>query len=132
MYIKKVVVCLLVAGVLASCSTNQVKLQSQLITSNDSNTVFELKEGVTIKASNAKSTELKPGTRWMKVGLIDQGVVYRTKDQVVIVNSFNVHEGYIVIDQDNVVGYYLPVEKTFVETKPVVINLSKMEIKNEI
>ncbi len=127
----KAVKYLILIVLLTACSANQVKLQNHLIVSNDL-TLFELKEGITIEAANARPTVLKANTKWAKVGLIDQGEVFRTKDQVVIVNSFDVHEGYIVIKKSQVVGYYLPVEKTFVETKPVRINLSILEIKNEI
>ncbi|MBL4868802.1 MAG: hypothetical protein JKY67_20760 [Pseudomonadales bacterium] len=107
---------------IGACSANQIKLQSTILHADNSDRVFVLKEGVTIKASHAKPTTLKSGTKWLKVGSIDKGAVYRTKDQVVIVNSFNTHEGYIVVEQNNVVGYYLPIEKTFIETKPMLIN----------
>jgi len=127
--VKILVACFLMACAFISCAAKQVMLQSQLTMNLDgANIVFELKEDITIKASNAKPTTLKSGTHWINVGMIEQGTVYKTKDQVVIVNSFNVHEGYIVVTQDNVVGYYLPVEKTFVETKPVIIKLSKKAI----
>lgn len=114
-----------------SCSAKQIPLQSQLVTSKDFNSIYVLDEEISIQASNAKPTVLKSGTKWTRVGSINQGTVYRTKDQVVIVNSFNVHEGYIVINQDNVKGYYLPIEKTFVEVKSVPIKLSKKGIENE-
>jgi hypothetical protein len=86
-----------------------------------------LKESVTIKAYNATPSVLNAGTTWFEVGYINQGDVYRTKDQVVIVNSFDVHEAYIVVKDSTVVGYYLPIENTFIESEPMSINLSKME-----
>jgi len=110
---------------IVSCSAKQVQLESELQVSNDLNSIYLLEEEVTIKASNAKPTILNSGTRWKQVGLIEQGVVYRTKDQVVIVNSFNVHEGYIVVNEKSIVGHYLPIEKTFVEVIAVPIKLSK-------
>lgn len=116
---------------LAACSANQVKLHSQISPSN-SLLIFELKNDVTIKASNAKASKLNAGTKWSEIGTIEQGSVYRTKDQVVIVNSFNVHEGYIVVKDSQVVGYYLPVEGTFIESKSVPINFIKMGNINEI
>lgn len=110
---------------LASCSAKQIQLESELQASTDTDSYYVLDEEVNIKASHAKPTKLNVGTRWKQVGLIKQGIVYRTKDQVVIVNSFNVHEGYIVINQENIVGYYLPIEKSFIEVIPTPIKLSK-------
>ena len=115
----------LISILIISCSARQIVLQSQLEATNDQDTIYILNEELSIQASNAKPTILLSGTTWTQVGSIDQGTVYRTKDQVVIVNSFNVHEGYIVINEENVTGYYLPIEKTFIEVKPVPIKLSK-------
>ncbi len=116
---------------ITACSANQVRLQTELIPSSNSS-LFELEEAISVKASNASATKLKAGTTWQEIGRIEHGVVFKTKDQVVIVNSFNVHEGYIVVNNAEVVGYYLPIEKTFIKSKPVSINLVKMEQNNEI
>lgn len=126
----KIFGCLLIVLLLVACSVNQVKLHNQLSPLNNLN-VFELKEGITIKANNASASILNAGTKWREIGTINQGSVYRTKDQVVIVNSFNVYEGYIVVKDSKVVGYYLPIEQTFVETKPISINLVEVEKNNE-
>lgn len=109
-------------SILASCSANQLTLKSQLIPSEHPS-AFELENAISIKAEKAKTSKLNAGTRWHKFGTIEQGEVYRSKDQIVIVNSFNVHEGYIVVQNSEVVGYYLPVEKTFVQSEPTSINL---------
>ena len=122
MKLKISVAALVASALLAGCSTSQIKLQNDLVYANENRTEFVLKDFVEVEALHAKPLTLKANTRWYKVGTIDRGVVYGTYDQVVIVNSFNVYEGYIVINEGNVVGYYLPTEKTFVETKPVTIN----------
>ena len=126
----KVIAMLLIplsAGIISACSTRQTTLQSDLVYASENGGEFVLKEGVKIEALHSKPGILKPGARWYTVGSIEQGVVYNTKDQVIVVNSFNVYEGYIVVNQGNVVGYYLPTEKTFVKTKPVTISLSTSE-----
>ena len=116
--------CLIVS--LLACSAKQVKLEAQLVPSASTST-FTLQRSVRVEAPHTNVSELKAGTNWSLVGTIVQGSVFRSKDQVVIVNSFNVHEGYIVINDENIVGYYLPVEKTFVESKPVSIGLAITE-----
>ncbi len=99
----------------------------QTLQTTSTESSFVLEAPVTIRASRAGKTVLKQGTRWQLVGSIEQGSVYRTKDQVVIVNSFNVHEGDIVVSSGMVVGYYLPTEKTFVDAKSVAISLVPMD-----
>jgi hypothetical protein len=111
--------------ILSSCSVQQAPLQSALVASADPTAVYVLEKETAVKAGNAANTTLRSGTTWLLVGSIEKGNVFKTKDQVVVVNSFNVHEAYIVVQGDTVVGYYLPVEKTFVKSKPVKIILSK-------
>lgn len=120
------------ACLLCACSTQQTQLSGQLVPSATPALLYTLEDAVTIKASRASATVLKAGTTWTEVGSLEQGKVYRTKDQVVIVNSFNVHEGYIVVSDNQVVGYYLPVEKTFVATKPKGIRLTQKENQYEL
>lgn len=59
------------------------------------------------------SRVLRGGTHWHLFGSIDRGDVYRSSDQVLTVEGYNVHEAYIVVQGDSLVGFYLPVEKTF-------------------
>ena len=110
---------------LTSCAVKQTPLQSELIQSEESSSAFVLQEAVTMKANNSARTRLRAGTVWLKVGTIEQGTVYRTRDQVVILNSFDVHEAFIVVKDNEAAGYYLPGKKTFVKSKPVSITLVK-------
>lgn len=89
------------------------------------NLSYVLQNSVELKAARAARTELRAGTRWTKIGEIEQGDVYETKDQVVIVNSFDVHEASIVVANQSVVGYYLKIENAFVAVEPVPIVLSR-------
>jgi hypothetical protein len=47
-----------------------------------------------------------------------QGNVYRTRDQVVTVEGSHIHEAYIVVTERSLVGFYLPVERTFSPVTP--------------
>lgn len=118
-------------AVLSGCSATQIQTLSQIKDPLNSHIRYQLDNNVTVKASKTADTLLREGTIWQEVGRLDEGVVYRTKDQVVIVNSFNVHEGYIVIQGHQVAGYYLPIEKTFVQSQPADISLTKMESSDE-
>lgn len=119
---------IVLAFILVACSATQVRLNSPISYIEEAEFEYVLQREVTLKARKSTATILKAGTRWTKVGTIEQGTVYRTRDQVVLVNSFNVHEGYIVVSEPTVVGYYLPIEKSFVKAKPENIKLSKRKI----
>lgn len=84
---------------------------------------------MTPKSFSCDSTtkHFKADTTWALLGSIPQGNVNGTRDQVVIINSSNGHEAFIVVYENNVVGYYLPVEKTFVKSQPVHIQLIRKE-----
>lgn len=79
---------------------------------------------VTIKASAAGNQTLRADTTWMRVGSIAHGDVFHTKDQIVIIDSFNVFEADIVVKDGKVVGYFIPVGSRFVVAQPVAINLA--------
>jgi len=83
---KIAVIILLAASVLTACGANQVLLESELLAVDD-NSEYRLIEDVKITASNTKSLVLKANTRWTITGQIEHGNVFRTKDQVVVVNS---------------------------------------------
>jgi hypothetical protein len=59
-------------------------------------------------------TRLKAGTRWRQVGSIEQGAVFATQDQVVMVEASNNYEAQLVVADGCLKGFYLPVERTFV------------------
>ena len=80
-----------------------------------------LHRNVTLHVSSGFSTLLKTGTRWTQVGRIAQGDVFRTKDQIVQVEASNVYEAYVVLNGNNIVGFYLPVERTFTAASPPVV-----------
>lgn len=118
----------IVVGLLSACSVQQVGLSSPLSAVEVSEGQYKLLDSVAITASHAAPTVLRAGTIWTRVGTIEQGNVFTTKDQVVIVNSFDVHEADIVTRDGFIVGYYLKVDETFVEAKPVPIKLEPREL----
>ena len=61
---------------------------------------------------------LRKTSRWEQVGTIAEGDVLRSKDQVLTVECSNVHEAYLVMSGDKLIGFFLPVEKGFVPHSP--------------
>ena len=64
------------------------------------------------------SRTLRKTTRWDQVGAIAEGDVLRSKDQVLTLECSNVHEAYLVMSGDKLVGFFLPVENGFVPHSP--------------
>ena len=55
-----------------------------------------------------------------RAGTIPQGDVFRTGDQIVTVEASNTFEAMVVLRDNTLVGFYLPVEHSFVAaTEPV-------------
>jgi hypothetical protein len=56
---------------------------------------------------------LRRDSRWTQVGRISQGEVFKAVDGVFTVEGAHVHEAYLVLAEDVLVGFYLPVERAF-------------------
>ena len=64
------------------------------------------------------SRTLRKTTHWDQVGTIAEGDVLRSKDQVLTLECSNVHEAYLVMSGDKLIGFFLPFEKGFVPHSP--------------
>ena len=105
-----------VAVFVASCAPLVVQQPAQLTPGVGKS--FRLTRAADVALSTGYSTSLRANTRWELVGTVTQGEVYRTKDQVVTLEGAHIHEGYIVVNQGALVGFYLPVERTFSPVTP--------------
>lgn len=75
---------------------------------------WTLQQNQSISVGSGFPTKLRHGTRWQLAGRIPQGDVYRSSDQVVTVEASNIYEAMVVLQGDKLVGFYLPVERSFV------------------
>jgi hypothetical protein len=100
-----------IALFIAACAPPVTQLPTQLTPATGRS--FRLTREVEADISTGRSTTLRANTRWDLVGTITLGEVYRTRDQVVTVRGDGVHEGYIVVRERTLVGFYLPVERAF-------------------
>jgi hypothetical protein len=112
---------IVIATVLATaCSITQIPV-TERITVHDNPSSVILHAPVVIELDHAKPVRLRAKTSWDRIGEIPQGTVFSTADQVVVVESFNTRQAYIVVSEGRVVGYFLPVENSFVKVAPVEI-----------
>lgn len=101
---------------MSSCAFDIIHVKqvpAQLKVSQTPPNSFQLEEEVNVSLDTGYSRVLKKGTTWHFVGTIASGDVFRTKDQILTVEASNIHEAYVVISSGSLVGFYLPVEKTF-------------------
>jgi hypothetical protein len=87
---------------------------AQLVSQQDINKFFVLKDNVSITSASCYERTLRKGTKWRMTGSISEGNVYKPLDQVLTLECSNVHEAYLVVLDNHLVGFYLPVEKGFV------------------
>ena len=89
------------------------QLPAQLDTTQQRKNSFVLEKEEKIDLGTGYSRVIKAGTKWDYIGTLENGDVFNSKDQVLTVEASNIHEAYIVISSGKLVGFYLPVEKTF-------------------
>ena len=69
---------------------------------------------------------LRQDSKWIYVGEIEAGDVYKPTNQIFTIECSNVFEAYLVINDNELNGFYLPVEDGYVAlNKP--IKIYKME-----
>lgn len=84
--------------------------------------VVRVVSDVEIEPDSGYSRALPRGYKLTAAGAINEGEVYRPTEGVFTVEGANMHEAWIVIRQNRLVGFYLPVEKSFVtlsKTQPI-------------
>jgi hypothetical protein len=110
---------------LAGCAMDIVSVKQAPATIaplGDSGPLVVLQSDVAVAIGTGFTTKLRKGTTWRQIGRISEGEVFATRDQIVTVEASNIHEAQPVINGGNVVGFYLPVERTFTRaTAPIAI-----------
>jgi hypothetical protein len=104
------------AALLVGCAFDVIRVEqapATLITAPSSKPSFVLEQDVPISLEFGYKRVLQKGTRWTYVGAIAKGDVYKTNDQVLTVEASNIYEAYIVVEASKLVGFYLPVERTY-------------------
>jgi hypothetical protein len=87
---------------------------------------WTLLQDQSVSVGSGFPTKLRQGTRWQPAGHTPQGDVYRSIDQIVTVEGANIFEAMVVIQGNKVVGFYLPVEHSFVAaTNPMTLPIER-------
>ena len=72
-----------------------------------------LDEDLEVNLGTGYSRTLNAGVTWTNVGHISNGDVYKTDDQILTIEGSNIYEAYLVVKDDALIGFYLPVERAF-------------------
>lgn len=103
---------IVLVALLLGCAPAVIQVPTSAMTPLDGKHM-RLSEMVEVGLSTGYTTVLKPQTTWHLAGRVDQGEIYKTRDQVVTVEGSHIHEAYLVVRDGHLVGFYLPVEQTF-------------------
>ena len=66
-----------------------------------------------IRLSTGYTRTVPERSRWLAVGTLPQGVVYRPVDTVFAIEGRQVHEAYLVLQGGAIQGFYLPAENHY-------------------
>ncbi len=103
-------------GLLNACPFNVVhvtQLPTVLAVDSTSSPSFVLDKDVDVSLGTGFRRTLRANTRWNYVGTTSYGQVFKTSDQILTVEASHIHEAYIVVSSSLLVGFYLPVERSF-------------------
>ena len=68
---------------------------------------------LSVQLDTAYRRSVAGGSRWVRVGRLAQGEVYKPHRDVFTIEGAHIHEAYLVVDHDRLVGFYLPAERAF-------------------
>jgi len=107
------------------CSPTIPVIRADLAPSAGESAVLRLNQGVTFTLPTGYARALRQGTRWIRIGRIQQGTVFKPVDSVFTVEGAHVREAYLVIRDTKLVGFYLPVERAFSHLdEPLILDFS--------
>lgn len=99
---------------LAACAPEIVRHPTQLTPlPEQSDSTIEILKDVSISVGPGYRRVIRRGSVWTRIGRSTDGEVYKPVDRVFTVEGAHVHEAYLVLDGDRIVGFYLPVERAF-------------------
>ncbi len=87
---------------------------------------FTLRQEAEVQLATGYKRKLNADTKWVCVGSLPQGEVYKSDDQVLTIEGSNIYEANMVVSSNKLVGFYLPVEGTYSSLdKPMLLEVIK-------
>ena len=108
------------------CAPEVVKSPTEIsLASSEQPKTIQIVDKTVVTFSSGYSEIIKSGSTWKLVGTIPQGDVYKIVDDVFIIEGAHIHEANIVINNGELVGYYLPALKSYSEAREPVVLIIK-------
>lgn len=128
-FAKTLPLCAAVA-IVAGCAAEVVRHPAELAVQPAARRVVQvLGEAVSWRLDSGYQRQLAAGTDFLELGAIPQGRVLRPRNATLTVEGAHVHEAYAVVQSGHLVGFYLPVEKSFTPlSQPVPLSLHEREL----
>lgn len=99
---------------LAGCAPEIVRHPTQLtLVPEQPDGTIEIVEDASISVGPGYRRVIRRGSLWTRIGRSVEGEVYKPVDRVFTVEGAHIHEAYLVLEGDRIVGFYLPVERAF-------------------
>ena len=103
---------------LVACAPEVVRRPTQLTSvaeqaTEQAKATIEIVETVPVSVGPGYRRVIRRGSLWTRIGRSVEGEVFKPVDGVFTVEGAHVHEAYLVLDGDLLVGFYLPVERAF-------------------
>ncbi|WP_244139997.1 hypothetical protein [Caballeronia sp. BCC1704] len=109
---------LVAVSALSACAPTIQVQTSQLTAQSTPQQVIRIVRPAVVRLATGYSRKLRAGSTWRSVGVLPQGSVYRPVGSEFTIEGRQVHEAYLVIDADRLVGFYLPGESNFSALEP--------------
>jgi len=106
---------LALSGCAYNVTANSITANLDVVKS-DSRQEAKLANQLTLILESNYERTIDKDSRWIKVGSIAQGDVYKRAENIFTIEGSNVHEAYLVVTKNRLVGFYLPFEKVFVKS----------------
>jgi hypothetical protein len=100
---------------LVACAAEVERRPAQLtpVTEQPGSTIEILEDTSILVGPAGYQRVIGRGSVWTRIGRSVEGDVYKPVNRVFTVEGAQIHEAYLVLDGDRVVGFYLPVERAF-------------------
>lgn len=109
---------------IASCASDVVRQSTTLLPPTESlRQQIEIAQEARVESSSGYGRILTKGSIWEFRGTLPQGAVYKRVNGIFTIEGKHVHEAFLVIADNQLVGFYLPVEQAYSPSRPVTLTL---------
>jgi|SRR6266481_2459688 len=98
---------------LASCAAEIPRQPTTFIPSSEGeghSRVIQVDEDADVRLPSGYSRSIRAGSIWKQSGTVEARAVYKAAKEVFTIEGTHVHEAYLLLDGNTLVGFFLPGE----------------------